>query len=190
MNYDFDIDMENPFEPGRSVSPDKFKGREENIKKILRNMNKARKGSVQHYFLTGNKGMGKTSLAEFVKEYVEINYGMIGIYVSNKGNNSLNSLISSIIQAFLNKIPRDSLKDKVNNLFASIESIEIRGTRVNFKSSKSLILDIEKDFPYYLNQLIKDLPSNNGIFLVIDDINGLSESKKFVDWYKAFADTI
>lgn len=115
---------------------------------------------------------------------------MIGIYVSNKGNNSLNSLISSIIQAFLNKIPRDSLKDKVNNLFASIESIEIRGTRVNFKSSKSLILDIEKDFPYYLNQLIKDLPSNNGIFLVIDDINGLSESKKFVDWYKAFADTI
>lgn len=190
MNYDFDIDMENPFEPGRSVSPDKFKGREENIKKILRNMNKARKGSVQHYFLTGNKGMGKTSLAEFVKEYVEINYGMIGIYVSNKGNNSLNSLISSIIQAFLNKIPRDSLKDKVKNLFASIESIEIRGTRVNFKPSKSLILDIEKDFPYYLNQLIKDLPSNNGIFLVIDDINGLSESKKFVDWYKVFADTI
>ena len=161
MNYDFDIDMENPFEPGRSVSPDKFKGREENIKKILRNMNKARKGSVQHYFLTGNKGMGKTSLTEFVKEYVEINYGMIGIYVSNKGNVSFNSLISSIIQAFLNKIPRDSLKDKVKNLFASIESIEIKATKLDFKPDKNLIWDIERNFPYYLNELIDDLPPNN-----------------------------
>ena len=43
---------------------------------------------------------------------------------------------------------------------------------------------------YYLNQIIKDLPANNGVFLIIDDINGLSESKKFVDWYKRFADTI
>lgn len=27
-------------------------------------------------------------------------------------------------------------------------------------------------------------------FLIIDDINGLSESKEFVDWYKKFADSI
>ena len=190
MNYPYDIDIENPFEPGKSVSPDKFKGREDNIIKILRNMNKARAGNVQHYFLTGNKGMGKTSLAQFVKEYVEINYGMMGIYVSNKGNDSLNSLISAIIQAFLNKIPRDSLMDKVKSLFSSIESIEIRGTRVNFKPDEDLINDIERDFPYFLNQIINDLPPNNGVFLIIDDINGLSESKKFVDWYKRFADTI
>lgn len=190
MNYNYDIDMENPFEPGKSVSPDRFKGREKNIKKILRDMGKVQKGNVQHFFLTGNKGMGKTSLAEFVKEYVEINYGMIGIYVSNKGNNSLNSLITAIIQAFLNKIPRNVLFEKIKTLFSSIESVEIIGNRVSFKPSKSLIVDIEKDFPYYLNQIIKDLPTNNGVFLIIDDINGLSESKKFVDWYKLFADTI
>ena len=47
-----------------------------------------------------------------------------------------------------------------------------------------------KNFPYYLDKLIKDLPENKGVFLIIDDINGLSESKKFVDWYKRFADTV
>ena len=190
MNYSFDIDIESPFEPGRSASPENFKGREEDINKILRYMNKAKKGRVQHFFLSGNKGMGKTSLAEFVKEYVEVNYGMIGIYLSNKGNNSLNSLISAIIQSFLNKIPRDSLIEKVKNLFSGIESIEIRGTRIKFNPSHEIILDIERDFPYYINQLISDLPNNNGVFLIIDDINGLTESKRFVDWYKRFADTI
>ena len=36
---DFDIDRESPFQPGIPVSPDKFSGRQETIKKILRYVN-------------------------------------------------------------------------------------------------------------------------------------------------------
>ena len=34
------------------------------------------------------------------------------------------------------------------------------------------------------------MPDNKGIFLVIDDINGLSKTNDFVNWYKRMVDTI
>lgn len=55
MLDDFDFDKESPFQPGHPVSPYYFKGRTKIVKKILRYLNKAEKGDVQHYFITGEK---------------------------------------------------------------------------------------------------------------------------------------
>lgn len=71
MLDDFDFDKESPFQPGKPVSPYYFKGRTKIVKKILRYLNKAEKGDVQHYFITGKKGMGKTSLARYVQDFVQ-----------------------------------------------------------------------------------------------------------------------
>ena len=61
---------------------------------------------MQHFFLTGKKGIGKTSLAEFVKQYLEDNENVLGIYVSNKGKHSLEDIVSSIFEAFLNNVEK------------------------------------------------------------------------------------
>lgn len=124
---------ESPFEPSNPVSPDNFKGRIDTIKKILRYSSKASNGSVQHFFLTVKRGMGKTSLANYVKNFLENNYDMIGVYVSNKGNHSLESLVNSIIEALINEIPKNSLKDKIKDLIGQIDSIEVNNTKVTFK---------------------------------------------------------
>ena len=71
MDFEFDYDRESPFQPGILVSPDRFIGRKDTIKKILRYVNSAIKGETQHFFLTGKRRMGKTSLTDFVKEYVD-----------------------------------------------------------------------------------------------------------------------
>ena len=55
MLNDFDLDKESPFQPGKPVSSDYFKGRTKIIKKILRYLNKLEKCDVQHYFITGKK---------------------------------------------------------------------------------------------------------------------------------------
>lgn len=191
MEFEFDIDRESPFEPSKPVSPDNFKGRIDTIKKILRYANKAKKGNVQHFFLTGKRGMGKTSLAKYVQNYLEAEFDMVGVYVSNKGNNSLESLVNSIIEALLNVVPKESLKDKVKDLFGKIESVEIKNMKVTFRPDAKISKDLVNSFPYYIDKIIKEVSNDyNGVFLIIDDINGLSESKEFVDWYKRFADTI
>ena len=49
------------------------------------------------------KEIGKTSLAEFVKQYLEDRRNALGIYVSNKGQHSLENLVAFIFDAFLNE---------------------------------------------------------------------------------------
>ena len=97
-----------------------------------------------------------------------------------------------IFEKIFNEIPKDSVINKIKNWFGEhIESVEIKGTKLKFKADNYLANDMVNNFAYYLNEIYKELPNEEkGIFLIIDDINGLSESKKFVDWYKSFADII
>ena len=37
---------------------------------------------------------------------------------------------------------------------------------------------------------MNDFKDKDGLFIVIDDINGLSETPEFANWYKSFADTL
>ena len=76
---DFDFDRESPFQPGIPVSPDRFSGRQDTVEKILRYVSPAIKGETQHFFLTGKRRMGKTSVTDFVKDFVDYKKGMIGV---------------------------------------------------------------------------------------------------------------
>ena len=187
MEFEYDFDKESPFQPGKPVSPDYFSGRKKILAKILRYVNKAHNGDAQHYFITGERGIGKTSLAKYVQNLTDDK--MIGVYVSNKGNESLEVLTTQIIEGILSKLPKDSVIDKAKKIFGDhIECIEIKGTKVNFRPGNSIGKDLVNNFAYYLNKIYKDIPNNKGIFLIIDDINGLSESGDFANWYKRLVD--
>ena len=184
------IDRESPFQPGKRVDSYYFKGRQESIIKILRYVNSVKNSQVQHFFLTGQKGIDKTSLAEFVRQYIEDNLGLTGVYVSNKDNSTVEGLINLIFEALLYKIPKNILTDKVKSIFGHIDSLEFKGAKINFKPTGDESHDLKDNFHFYLNKILKNINEDNGVFLVIDDINGLSESLDFVNWYKRFADTI
>ncbi|MBR0471065.1 MAG: AAA family ATPase [Methanosphaera sp.] len=188
-----DYDRESPFEPGKPAPPDLFIGRRNTITKILRNIPKVKKGNTQHFFLTGKRRMGKTSVTEYIKRYVKNNYDIFGAYVSNKGNNSVETLTSMIIESIFNEMPQDSLAKKVNKCFGDhVESIEVKGNKINIKADDLLEKSFKDKFPEHLSEIYERELSEeyDGLLIIIDDINGLSESKEFVDWYKKFADTI
>lgn len=192
MDFDYDFDRESPFQPGIPVSPDRFSGRQETIKKILRYVNNAIKGDTQHFFLTGKRRMGKTSVTDFVKEFVDYKKNMIGVYVSNKGNNSIETLTTWIIEALINELPPESRVEKIKRWFGDhIESIEIKGNKIKFKVDKELSRSFKDYFPDYLNEIYDEFPDEKqGILIIIDDINGLSNSNEFANWYKKLTDTL
>ena len=186
-----DLELESPFQPSTPVKPEFFKGRREIIKKILRYLNKSMKCDVQHFFLTGNRGMGKTSIAEFIMEEIK-EFNILSVYVSNKNNNSVDSLVSNVMKALVNKLPPKSRSQKVKTWFGDhVSEINIQGTKLKFNLDKTKEEDIKNNFLDYLTMSYTDLKdSYNAMFIIIDDINGLSESREFVDWYKQFADTV
>lgn len=185
-------ELETPFQPSNPVRPENFKGREEIIKKIIRYVPNALKNEPQHFFLTGNKGMGKTSICDYVMDYISYKYNMACAYVSNKGNDSVDELASKILVSLLNEVPDESKIEKLKTWFGDhFTELEIIGTKFRFNVDKKKQEHIKKDFPMYLSQSYEDLKKYyNGLFIIIDDINGLSDSKQFVDWYKQMADTI
>jgi len=190
-DYIFD-ELETPFQPESPVKPENFKGRTEIIRKILRYLNKSLKGEVQHFFLTGNKGMGKTSIADFIIRFVSKKYNMTYAYVSNKGNDSVDKLASNIMKELLEKVPEKIFNEKLTSWFGThVSEIHVTGTKVNFNIDEEKELNIKENFPKYLNLAYYDLKEKyDGIFIIIDDINGLSESREFVDWYKNLSDTL
>ena len=190
---DFDFDRESPFMPGIPVFPDRFCGRQESIKKILRYVNPAIKGETQHFFLTGNRRMGKTSLIDFVKDFVDYKKGMIGVYVSNKGNDSIEILTKEIIEGLINEMPSESRVKKIKKWFGKhVKSIEIKGTKINFEVDSVMSKNFKNYFPDYILEVYNEFPESrkNGILIIIDDINGMSKSGEFADWYKKLADTL
>ena len=192
MEFDFDFDRESPFQPGIPVSPDRFSGRQETIKKILRHVNSAIKGETQHFFLTGKRRMGKTSVADFVKDFVDYKKKMVGVYVSNKGNHSIEVLAKEIIEALINELPLESRMDKLKGCFGDhIESIKIKGNKIKFKVDDELSRSFKDYFQDYLKEIYDEFPEEKqGILIIIDDINGLSDSSEFPNWYKKLADTL
>ena len=192
MEFDYNFDRESPFQPGTPVSPDRFMGRQKTIKKILRYVNTALKGETQHFFLTGKRRMGKTSVADFVREFLDFKKQMIGVYVSNKGNHSIEILTKMIIEALINELPSESKLDKVKKWFGNhIESIEIKGTKIKFNVDQNLQRSFKDYFADYISEIYDEFPKEKkGILIIIDDINGLSDSREFADWYKKLADTL
>lgn len=189
MNLKYDIDAESPFSPGKPVNPEFFVGRQKIIESILQRVGMAKKANVQHFYLTGTPGIGKTSIALFVEKYV-LKYGkMQTIYYSNKNNDSLEVLLTKIVETIFNKFPNDSVQDKVKTWFGeNVSSIDFKVTKIDFNPNKNMSYNFVNDFPHYINQACNDF--GKGIFLIIDDINGLSNSDEFPNWYKQFADTL
>ena len=181
MNSNLSIERESPFQP---VSADYFKARHSNIQKILRYYPNACRGDVQHFFLTGKKATGKTSLVEFVKQYLADRGNALGIYVSNKGKYSLETLVVSIFEAFLNNVGEEFFERSFESLFGGIESVEFTNSKIRFKPKEETSRKLVVGFHYILNDLIEEFKDYDCIFLVIDDINGLSDEEEFVNWYK------
>ena len=73
-------DLTVPFETNSPVDPERFKGRKENVRDVLKYMPTVIKRETPSFFHNRKKGMGKTSFVNYLSKLVEDNYQMIPIY--------------------------------------------------------------------------------------------------------------
>ena len=135
-----DVFPDSPFEPTRPVSPRKFKGRLKDTQKILRQIPRTiHNGMPEHFFITGKKGMGKTSFVRYVARQAEDNYQMIPVYLSNDKGNTLDELIRRLLEALFREIYKESWGEKLINLFvANIQEIKNGGSGFSLKDNQKV----------------------------------------------------
>ena len=183
---------DSPFEPGHPVSPDKFKGRKKDIIKMIRYLPKVvNKGIPQHFFITGKRGMGKTSFVKYIGNFAEDNYQMVHIYVNNEGSNTLDELIQNLVEKMFKEFNKETWgKQIINSFVDNIDEINIKGVGISLKNKPELVGNIKNNFADFLINTCKELKDKKGIFIVIDDINRLSDTPDFANWYKGLFETL
>ena len=183
---------ESPFEPGHPVLPENFKGREEDIIKIIRYMPKIiNQGIPEHFFVVGKRGMGKTSFVKYVGNKVENDFQMLPIYVDNEGRDTIEELIQLILESIFKQLDKTKKgKMIIEKFFDSINEIKLPGVGISLKNKPDFVEHVKNNFADFLANISNYLNDYNGIFLIIDDINGLSKTPDFPNWYKGLSETI
>jgi hypothetical protein len=141
--------------------------------------------------IRGKKGIGKSSIADYFIDIAENEFNMLGVHVYNDGVNNIETLIQHTIDRILNEIKRESWSKKIfDKLKKHVKSVGVFGTKIEFEGDRETMDYIKNNYAFFLESLIADFENGKGLLITIDDINGLSNTPDFANWYKSFADTI
>ncbi|MCD6239453.1 MAG: AAA family ATPase [Thermotogae bacterium] len=190
------IKERSPFTPGNPVPVDLFVGRKEQIETILQYIKQGSYGKQENIFLVGERGIGKSSLASFLRYLVTVERNFLGAYVSSGGITELEELVRRILEETLREINKENaLKDKLITFLKEkaryIEQAGFFGISISFNPPKDDLEYMVRNFPDTIKELWKKImDKKTGIFIVLDDINGLSRSQRFANWYKSLVDNV
>ncbi|MBQ9160337.1 MAG: hypothetical protein IJ672_08235 [Methanobrevibacter sp.] len=96
-----------------------------------------------------------------------------------------------IIEAIFNELENlNEGKEVIENFVESISEIKIPGMGISLENKQEFIRDVRNKFSDFLLSIVNCLNDYNGLFLIVDDINGLSKTPEFPNWYKRLAETI
>lgn len=181
-----------PFTPGQPVPPELFTGRQHEVEELSAYAEAAAHGRLQVAFLSGERGIGKSSIASFVRLMSQHRYNLVSVQAFMGGANSVEEMVRRVFDRIV-KVGQDKTWfDKVRDLFdRHIHTVDVFGVRVGFQPSKADLEKLTDNFDIALHTLIEKLkPEKTGFFIVLDDINGLASSLEFAHWIKSFVDSV
>jgi hypothetical protein len=185
-----------PFYPGQPVPLELFVGRRDLIDRIMTRgaMQVAQRKPVAMY-VQGEYGIGKSSLAGFVQALAEREHGLHGIYASLGGAADLTDLAIAVMEATLRSgalMPGRS--EKIRGWLAkyigkpelfgfSYDMTALRADAPRFSTHLGMLGFLQEAASRLSDTGIK------GIFLVLDEINGISGDPQFAYFVKGLVDT-
>jgi hypothetical protein len=182
-----------PFSPGKPVSPSLFMGRQEQLKLVDRAIRQAGAGSPQYLFITGERGIGKSSLAGIALELAKREHGFVGAHAQIGSASTLEEACRRLYEALVAQISEKPLIDKVRGIFQQyISRVDLFGIGVEFKRDDSTRQDLTIHFLSFLAQTGKAVldSGRRGILLIADDLNGVTRDPRFAMFLKSTVDQI
>ena len=181
-----------PFTPGTPVPPELFVGRSHQIESLQRSAQQACSGRQENVFLAGDRGIGKSSLAHFLRELCAKRFGMIGVHAVLTEVDCLEEMTRRIFDQLLKAAHTQPWFDRIRGLFGKyVKDVGLFGVSVTFAPPERDLRSLVREFPAALNNVWRKMgDQKRGLLIVLDDINGLACKKVFADWYKSFVDHV
>ncbi len=146
------------------------------------------------FFIQGEYGIGKSSLASYLQNIVEKEYSLHSIYVSLSGVHDLQGVSEAILQATVRSGAFDPrISEKINRwLSRYIGKQQLFGLTLNLEALKKDNPSITSylgilDFLRETLMKMGDL-GTKGLFLIFDEINGIASQPEFASFLKGLVD--
>ncbi|MFC1601450.1 ATP-binding protein [Candidatus Sumerlaeota bacterium] len=183
-----------PFYPGQPVPVELFAGRQEQLDYILaRGVRQVEAGKPVTMFVQGEYGIGKSSLAGYMQRVAEKQHGLHPIYASLGRAEKVEDVGAAVIEATVQSGGHDSNRgEKIKKWLAKyIDDLSLFGVTVRLDALKEDAPQISTNMLPFLSQALDKLKDTGvkGIFLVLDEINGISANARFAHFIKGLVDT-
>ena len=182
-----------PFTPGVPVPIEFFVGREKETTEIIEKVAKsvARK-TLERVFITGERGIGKSSLCRMAVRIAEEKHEVMSLHVFLGGVTSLEEMVRRIFERLLQESRHRSWFDGVKGFLGNhVKEVGLFGVSLAFDAPQRDLSQAVSAFGPTLRKLLKRIDSQRkGLLIVLDDLNGLAGKDAFANWLKSLVDEI
>ena len=181
-----------PFRPGQPVPIEFFVGRLAEIERLRSMVSASTQGRFKIGFVSGERGIGKSSLAAFVRRLVERERDVAGCHVFLGGVQDLGEMLRRTFNLLLNESADKPWHEQLKTFFGDrVSKVGLFGVTLELNLRDKDLLALERDFVPAARRLLESLGEHKkSLFLILDDINGLATSEGFANWLKSTVDEI
>jgi hypothetical protein len=183
-----------PFYPDQPVPVELFMGRKAQFDHLMtRAVGQVAQGKPVTVFLEGEYGIGKTSIARFVQYVAERQNGLVGIYATLDRAENLDDVGAAILEATLKTgayNPR--IGEKIRAGMAKyIGEQQLFGVTIHAEALKREAPNVTRGLLPFLKETLDKAKGDGivGIFLVLDEINGIARHPQFASYLKGLIDS-
>ncbi len=183
---------DSPFTPNQPVSADFFTGREAQVHEIIAVVRKAAARNLQIAWITGERGIGKSSIASFVGGVAERDYAAMVAHVHLGGVANLQEMVKQSYLGLLKDNQRKAWGGKLLAIFGErVKKVGFLGFDIELNFSNHELSVTAQNFAQSLNDVIERSGTDRKVLvLILDDINGLANDPQFAHWLKSMVDSV
>lgn len=185
-----------PFSPGQPVPVELFRGRATEIGRLLqRGVGQTALGKPTAFFVQGEYGIGKSSIAQFIHRAADVQDKLVGLYAALGGARTLDDIAARVLEATLRSGMYDpTLREQVQGWLSKLGKPNLFGVGVDLTA---LRLEAPKlASAVALLSFLDELQTRNakvrngkGVLLILDEINGIADNPEFAHFLKTLIDT-
>ena len=181
-----------PFRPGQPVPIDFFVGRVEEIKRLDGMVKASAQGNFKIGFVSGERGIGKSSLVSFVRHLSEQASEVAGCHVFLGGVHNLQEMLRRTFNRVLKESMDKPWHGQIREFFGNhVRRVGMFGISLELDLKDRDLSTVAHDFVPTVRRLLNSLKDHkSALLLILDDINGLAGSEAFANWLKSMVDEI
>ena len=181
-----------PFRPGQPIPIEFFVGRREEVEHLHGMVKASVRGNFKIGFVSGERGIGKSSLAHFVRVLAEHESKTVGCHVFLGGVHELEEMLRRTFDRLLKDSMDKPWHESIKNFFGNrIRKVGLFGVTLELNLAANDLSMLAHDFVSSITQLLAQLKGQNeALLLILDDMNGLATSVVFANWLKSIVDEI